>query len=309
MLSFCDLGHVKLQQPFPRLLVVSEDAFAAKACFVDDEPVELLRLTCLEWTLDDAAPRLDRHRVHQLGRQFEVKADPEPPPPRASRLREPQADLDLFDDFRPNPSSRRARAAAVPGPTVAIQDEVLDAQEAGNEGGVVDLAAVPQPEEYLDVEDHGDDADAEVAAEEPSRPSSNSSSSAAGQMIVDASIFERQALPEVSLPIYDAGSWNFRCKAGDREAGRLHQIGTTTLKATCKFHRQCVCMITIPGPGTQRLAAITATLGRAPTLHDLEGDLVRWLADGLQSANGAHHDDAGRLLRSEKWHVKLRTRR
>ena len=58
-----------------RTCFVSEDAFAARMCFVGEEPVEVSRLTLLRWSFAEA--RLDTYRVESVGDQFHVRAERE----------------------------------------------------------------------------------------------------------------------------------------------------------------------------------------------------------------------------------------
>ena len=107
---------------------------------------------------------------------------------------------------------------------------------------------------------------------------------------------------------FDAGCYHFRERSDQTEVGRLHWMRDTVIKATCKRHKDCACMIEIPPERSARIQVVTAGLGRRPVLQDIEDDLVAWLT--LASAvTREQHQTAGRSLKVQRWNVKVRQQR
>ncbi|CAE7512743.1 unnamed protein product [Symbiodinium sp. CCMP2592] len=287
---------------------LSEDALAARLCFVDDKPVGHVRLTLLKWTLDDAAPRLDRHRIVELGAAFDAQSENEPAQQCRRAPRDRSDDFDLLDDIRA-PVRRRRR------PFVAIEDRPQTAGSDAESEPVRDADAEPVLQGLENIGDEDalhEGGVAEVVPDEAGaeagdglRPGDAVVGVSEGPVPVPSEPSATEVAGARACEIQDVGCWNFRRKSDNAEVGRLHQIGVDTLKATCKLHRSCVCMISYPPAGSERLRAVSVRLQRAPTLHDIEVDLVKWFDAGL-TATAAQHQEASLNLRSGNWAVRVR---
>ncbi|CAE7579859.1 unnamed protein product, partial [Symbiodinium sp. CCMP2592] len=301
-------------------------------CFTSansDETVEVLKLSVLGWSLTEG--RLDRYLIKDVDmqRQFQVQAAPLPrsDKPRMDRLEaESSEELDLLEDIldRPRPSAipvRQPAAATAAADHVAAVDDVNDVHNLPSEDIIIleeefdPLEVLRAQEEEcaqealpLDEELHDQNEEEELLAQLDHNVPGNPGE--AGAVNVEEEIqlgmLGLDAAPHAnisSLPIVDVGSWHFRTRNNNEDVGRLHLVGQSTIKATCKIHKQCICMISMPTHGTARHSSVVSRMGREPVMVDIEQDLVHWLAAGVGS-DAANHNEVGRSLRSEKWFVK-----
>lgn len=87
-------------------------------------------------------------------------------------------------------------------------------------------------------EDGGEDQD----RDSPAEGSPNANSEIAEIAIAQAAQPAQPPQPQVQEAelIYDKGGWDFCALASDAPVGRLHHLGATSLKATCKIHKSQV---------------------------------------------------------------------
>ena len=317
--------------PVARLSCCSEDAFAARMCFLHgaSSPAERARITLLSWTFAEA--RLDTYRVDEPGQQFEIIAGREAARPPAALQQESDDggddlddndDTDLLEELEAAQARKRRRTA---GPAAAgrrrphgqrrmLPDaEAFDPLQAMIQEGTdgADAAAQPVLEELDEIEDAEQAAasvaedvqqqqEEEDAQQQPQQRQEAASSSDPRTDQPRAAVFDIR-----SSPIFDSGCWHFRKREGNASVGTLHQVTAVTVKATCKLHRSCACMVSMPPTNSERLRKTTARLGRPPTAEDLQNDLIEWLAAGC-ATDARQHDIAGRRMRAEKWAVKVR---
>ena len=313
-----------------RTCFVSEDAFAARMCFVGEEPVEVSRLTLLRWSFAEA--RLDTYRVESVGDQFHVRAERETQvrvdsvPARCRGLDAGDDDeVDLLASLESRGAAQRRRVQQPrpkPTPAVRMVQDAVDAdplqelmqelmQEVTEPG---DAVSQPLPTELED-----DEAAAAAAADgvEDGVPDDGLGVPAgagvgSAQDQPDGVLAEQQApSPGFDIersPIYDSGSWHYRTRDGNQSVGRVHHMNPSTLKATCRVHKSCACTISLPPAPSARLTGVQARLGRDPVVNDVQNDLMEWLSKG-SAVTGAEHDRIGRCLRSERWFVKVRPAR
>ena len=304
---------------------MTEDAFAPSMCFTSansDETVEVLKLSVLGWSVTDG--RLDHYLIKNVDmqRQFQVQAGPVPSSDRPRRdclEAEPSDELDLLEDLLDRPVRQRAAATAAAARVAAVDDvhnlpsediiileeefdplDVLRAQEECAQ------EALPLDEELHDQRED-EELLAQLDLDVPRNPDERPAGAVNLQEEVQLGIFGLDAAPAnmSGLPIVDVGSGHFRKRNSNEDVGRLHFVGASTVKATCKIHKQCICMISMPAQGTARYSSVVSRMGREPVMNDIEQDLVHWLAAGVGS-EAARHDEVGRSLRSEKWFVKVR---
>ncbi|CAE7364228.1 unnamed protein product, partial [Symbiodinium necroappetens] len=322
-----DCGQQKASRPSRRLACVTEDELAARMCFVDEVPAEYTRITQVEWTF--AGVRLDSYLLGSLGKTYEVLAEPEQPEHvDANRGNEHVAgdssDFDILADL----AASRPRAAKPKSVLKKSRPVLADATLGQGDGD-----AAPRAEELQDMEaDHrlfsaapGDaDGDlerdvAEDADDGPGHPvhdvnaaaSSSSVANAHAQVGNPVEAQPRQlGLEGNPAEIYDDGCWHYRRTSDGSSVGRLHHIASSagpSLKATCKLHRSCYNMISLPlqGQNRSRFETTSARLGRPPIIEDVEKDLVSWLASGLHQ-DAQQHEQTAREIRSQLWDVKVR---
>ena len=102
--------------------------------------------------------------------------------------------------------------------------------------------------------------------------------------------------------MFNRGAWRWHSRATGEEAGRLHQLGANSLKATCKRHgHSCCCIISIPAAGSARQLA----MGRVCTKLDVEKDLANCFAYGLDMSE-EHHQAAARSLKRDVYKLRAR---
>ena len=98
----------------------------------------------------------------------------------------------------------------------------------------------------------------------------------------------------------DAGNWHFfSTDATHQDVGWLHYLGGSSIKATCKVHKQCSCAISLPTP--ERVTK----MGWEGTYQDIEQDLIKWLDSGLD-LNVTDHQKAAFNLKSDRWAMRVR---
>ncbi|CAE7895079.1 unnamed protein product [Symbiodinium necroappetens] len=301
-----------------RLRWLSEDALAARLCFVDAKPVAHVRVRLLKWTLDDAAPRLDRHRIVELGEVFDATSQREPQEPRQPAPARPDQDgsndFDLLDDLTHDrkPKVSRRRLIAIEDQPKGVdsdkESETGEVKDADAESLLEELENMGDEEAWLEDGAAAEVGEADVPHEQPGADTGNDFRAEDASVV---GVADGPVPPEPfaggadSCDIEDVGGWHFRRKSDNTDVGRLHQIGVDTLKATCKLHRSCVCVISSPPLGSERLRTVSARLQRAPTLHDTEADLVKWLDAGL-TATATQYQEASLDLRSGSWAVRVR---
>ncbi len=83
-------------------------------------------------------------------------------------------------------------------------------------------------------------------------------------------------------------------RATQRQVGQIHYLGVRSLKATCRLHTGCICMITVPvGPGKH---------------NEVEKDVLRWL-DAANTEGGIsveQHLASARVLKQDKYKMRVR---
>ncbi|CAE7263478.1 unnamed protein product [Symbiodinium sp. KB8] len=312
-----------------KMCCCTEDELAARACFAEGTPVEFVRICRLEWVF--AGARLDAYEIRGVQATYEAMAEPEAP---TRQQRQPvqhedeAAQFDMLEDLlQEHRAARRKQARRqVVAPVAAVEE--FDPLER-DRLDVTDADARPRPEELEDMEAdaklllqglQASDDDCEVAEAAVHEVGAVMPTDAGGQIGAGPSVGDvhPQPPPTVpqrvnleSLPIFDQGCWHYVRRSDGSSVGRLHHIATAQgacLKATCKLHKSCHNMISLPQLGSERLASVTQKLGRAPQLEDIEMDLVQWLSNGL-GMTATQHDDDGRQMRATKWDVKIRAKR
>ena len=103
-----------------------------------------------------------------------------------------------------------------------------------------------------------------------------------------------------ALRIHDDGRWHFMT-ADHTEVGWLHHLGGNSIKATCKLHKSCTCVISLPNEGSRR----AEKLGGIPSFDVIAADLVGWLDAGLDVEHNEHMNLAT-TLKKDKWHMQVR---
>ena len=270
-------------------------------------------LILLEWRFPlhgTATERLDVYEVTRWdrdeGRVFEAvlteESDEQPQRRRraiADVNEENDDDFDLLADLarRPGPEPAVVREDGRPNPIHAL----IRAAEGRDD----DVLAQPLPEEVSD----------EEAAAQEHAGSDEELAAPAEEEAVAANVQPRAAQPvvepaEPELPICDRGGWQFFSTDGQNTAvGRIHHLGESSLKATCKIHQRCACAISLPVNNNARRDQVQNALGygRPPSYADIERDLKIWLAEGL-ACGSAQHAASSLRLRADRWRMKTRTR-
>ncbi|CAE7188657.1 unnamed protein product [Symbiodinium sp. CCMP2456] len=316
-----------------KMCCCTEDELAARVCFAEGTPVEFVRICRLEWVF--AGARLDAYEIRGVQATYEAVAQPEAPQRRQQRQpvqhEDEVAQFDMLEDLlqEHKPARRKQERRQAVAPVAAVEE--FDPLEL-DRLHVTDADACPRREELEDMEEDArlflqglqgpdDDCDeAEVPEAAVPEVDAVMPTGAGGQIGVGPSVGDVHpqpppAVPQTvsleSLPIFDNGCWHYVRRSDGSSVGRLHHIASAqgaSLKATCKLHKGCHCMISLPQLGSERLASVSQRLGRPPQLEDVEMDLVQWLSNGL-SMTATQHDDDGREMRATKWHVKVRAKR
>ncbi|CAE7945648.1 unnamed protein product [Symbiodinium necroappetens] len=319
------------------LVCLTEDAFAAAMCYVDLRPVEMLRVTLLDWEFEASFARLDTYRIVKTGTQISVEAAPEAPAddvvqpaPAAAAAVGEAVFVDLLADMEANrrhqgsQHSRKKRQRVV---QAVLHDEFDPlALAVADFYSAEDGDAHPRQEELEDLEDEANlpnvavEADIAPAAAEPDgenmaaeedRPLRQEDVQLEAHPEAQAEAPECQPQYDASrddLPIFDAGCSHFKKRSDETDVGRLHWMRDTIIKATCKQHRNCACMVEMPPERSARMHAVMARLGRRPLLEDIEGDLIAWLAL-VSTVTREQHQTAARNLKVQRWNVKVRQQR
>ena len=281
---------------------ITEDICAVKLCKSGPrEPrVRKVRLVVLRWILHEA---LDQYKIEGIASTLEAEYAVSD---EGHAARQPVADREqpflMLEDF------------GMLEQDAAEANDRLDQGELQDVNVQQDWAARPLPEEASDAdeeEEHQEEAEPE-REEAPrqrrqKRRRPEEAQEDAGPDIAAAVLVPEPEPPQAELPIFDSGGWHFRARADNTPVGRLHHLGDSSLKATCKLHKQCACAISLPPAGSTRARQVVEALGHLPTFADVERSLRGWLADGL-TCDAANHTTASVRLKSEQWFMKTRSR-
>ena len=285
-------------------------------CFVGDETVEFVRLSRLDWGF--AAERLDTYIVKGVLKTFQASAERAPVERRQNRRAPNQAGPDDDFDILADLGMPRRRPAPARPVVVEAAEEFDPLQELLREApDEADKDAEPRQEELEDLNLDALFAEENEAADQasdaaPSAQPDHGTQAPVAAAAAAASATTPAPLPTLpdDLPIYDAGSWHFLMKSDNSAVGRIHHIASATsasLKCTCRKHKGCSFMVSMPPALSDRLFQVSQRLHRAPLLEDLEHDMIMWLAAGV-TMTAAEHEAASRSLRSERWSVRVRAR-
>lgn len=291
-----------------RLVFATEDEFAAAMCFVDDIPMEKVSLVLLDWKWGAAASSFDQYEITGEGKRYIVTCGARARERGGGRgALEPEFDgLLMLEDLSTRSRPRHA-ASRVPEFLEDEHDFMADVIREIEDAS--DVVAQALPEERSDAEDLPDQEGEGVDPEggEQDEPA-------------QAPPFPVEAQPAPAHPpqparrelqaarlIYDRGGWDFAAVASRATVGRIHHLGSTSLKATCKIHKSCTCAVSLPQMGTPRHDQVTLALAHPPTFEDVERDLKEWLAEGL-SCDSERHTQSSVQLKSERWRMQIRRR-
>lgn len=98
----------------------------------------------------------------------------------------------------------------------------------------------------------------------------------------------------------DAANWHFfTTDAMHMDVGWLHYLGASSIKATCKVHKNCACAISLPNQDR------AAKMGWEGTYQDIAQDLIKWLDSGLD-LTATEHDKAAYVLKANRWFMRVR---
>ncbi|CAE7670376.1 unnamed protein product [Symbiodinium sp. CCMP2592] len=300
-------------RPNDLLASLSEDAWAASMVFLQEQPVERVRIVLLEWKFPAQSARLDTYEITQSGQDFCATANPDPPAPRpgAARPGPSDDDQDMLQDLTSRDRQRQRRQPAAVVVDQAQMHNPLDDLIRLAEGEI-DAIACPREDEVEDnAESESEEEHAPAARPERRVRRASNRRPQAAQQPAPAPAQAAVPLPAIDPDslLCEPSSWNFVARANNTPVGRIHFLGETSLKATCRLHKNCVTAISMPSNGSERQAAVRRSRGSLsdPTFQDLESDLKNWLAQGL-SCGPQQHQAASLQLRAERWHVKVRQR-
>ena len=315
---------------FERCSFFSEDEFAASLCFLDDAPVDKISLVLLSWAwVGGGVENLETYKVTGAGKRYDAVCEqraglaPRPAPALAPR----DADFDgllMLEDLAVRPKPRRP-----PGPRqrAGVAEQVLLADEHDYLADLInevqdpdDVVAQPLAEERSDAEAGDDNLNGHLDNEDPdSDPEpGDAHDTEAEPRNQNQDQGEAENVPGPARPpvrvlrapglILDLGGWTFVSLQNNSDAvGRIHHLGESSLKGTCKRHKNCSCAVSLPQDGTERHDKVTATLGHPPTFADVETDLKEWLAEGL-TCSADDHATSGTRLKADRWQMRLRRR-
>jgi hypothetical protein len=275
-----------------------EDSLAAELVFAELVPIQKVVFKTLRWSLWKG--RMDHYEILgevDMDDSFEVERDGRigARPTRVAPPAEGSADdddFDLLDDMMPT-----VRRAPIFHPSAAVHiSEDFDPLQLLQQAilNIEDDDAVLHGDEVDD--DESEDAGNDGDGDGPGDHDGDGDLAEAAEAPADAG----DALP--ALRIHDRGRWYFHLVAPPGElVGRLHHLGATNLKATCRRHDHCVCVVSLPPPGSAREAAV----GHAVTLADVERDLIRWLDCGVDQS-ALQHSAASRTIKADVYHMRVR---
>ena len=313
--------------PVERFSFFSEDEFAASLCFLDDAPVDKISLVLLSWTwAGGGAQNLETYEVTGAGKRYdavcEQRAHPVPHPGPALAPRDADFDgLLMLEELAVRPKPRTARG---PRQRAGVAEQVFLSDEHDYLADLIneaqdpdDVVAQPRAEERSDAEADDDNLNGQLDREDPdSDPEpgdAHGAEAAPRNQNQDQVNIPGPARPPVRVLhapglILDLGGWTFVSLQNNADAvGRIHHLGESSLKGTCKRHKNCSCAVSLPQDGTDRHDKVTETLGHPPTFADVETDLKEWLAEGL-NCSGADHATSGTRLKADRWQMRIRRR-
>ena len=159
----------------------------------------------------------------------------------------------------------------------------------------IDAAAIPLADELDDgsADDVDHNVDAADADPQCHRPDHDSAPAVAPQP---------EPAPDAApaaLRIQRRAGWHFF--SGDQDVGWLHHLGTDSIKATCKLHKKCSCVVSMPPEGSVR----EQKMARRPSFEDISNDLTIWLDSGLD-LDELQHAETARVLKRDKYAMKVR---